>query len=145
MPKKPKTREIQEVITEKNGNLSPDVFQHLCVNSFEGVANNLVDNWDGKPIGIIGIELEEDNGKVANTMFMVQGHLSSEELKSWDLDSWWPKEDKVNLTLLSLDCGKFYFESGLTSDLLDWKEVDFEIRCSGIYWIVTHIISKGRK
>ena len=145
MPKKPK--EISGVITEKNGNLSPDVFQHLCVNSFEGVANNVIDNWDGKPIGIIGIELEEDNGKVANTMFMVQGYLFSEEpffLKR-NLDSWWPKEDNVNLTLLSLDCGKFYFESGLTSDLLDWKEVDFEIRCSGIYWIVTHIISKGRK
>ena len=104
----------------------------------------LVENFDNDPIGLVGMQLAADNCAVENAIFLTQGFLFKEP-KIINGNSWFDVEESISIKLLPLDCGKFFFGNGLTSNLLDSSEIEHEIRCKGVsskrkkFWFLPHI------
>ena len=111
--KKQKVKIIADPSFKDKGSLTNNEFKRLIVNSFEGAAAMLVENFDNDPIGLVGMQLAADNCAVENAIFLTQGFLFKEP-KVINGNSWFDVEESISIKLLPLDCGKFFFGNGLT-------------------------------
>ena len=128
--KRQKSKVISDPTFGSGGSLTNNEFKRLCVNSFHGAASILVEDFNDNPIGLIGLELAADNCEVSNAVFLVQGCLFNDP-KTINGSSWFSLDDSLTIKLLPLNCEKFVFGNKLTSDLVDWTEIDCEIRSQG--------------
>ena len=128
--KRQKSKVISDPTFGSGGSLTNNEFKRLCVNSFNGAASILVEDFNDSPVGLIGLELGADNRDVSNAVFLVQGSLFNDP-KTINGSSWFSLDDSLTIKLLQLNCEKFVFGNKLTSDLVDWTEIDCEIRSQG--------------
>ena len=126
--------------------LSSEQLDQLLVNNFTDIAANLVPGWDPNGLIIIpALSLNNTNSAIDNATVVLQGRLF-EPKKVVSAKRFFLTDDaSVQLVLKPLDARKFKFRGRLSSELLDYAEVDYSILKDGKETTPQEVLDLGFK
>ena len=125
MPPKKRQTVIKDPSFNHVKDFSVNDYKRLSVKSWNGVAESLHENYIGDPVVICGLKLSADNQAVTDASTILEGNIFSNESKSFSAAKLWPFGDGITLKIEKVDCKKFVFKYGLTSELLDHSFLNY--------------------
>lgn len=109
--------------------LTDDVVKEWCVASLDDAASELLDDWQGKIIAMVGLTLTADNRNVENARFLLQGSMYDNAPKKIPANKFWKNFPSGTYILLkNVDSSLFKFEEGMVSNFVSHDQLDFEFR-----------------
>ncbi len=125
MPPKKRQTVIKDASFSHAVDFSVNDCKRLSVKSWNGVAESLHENYNGDPVVICGLKLSADNQVVTDAVTLLEGCFFKNESKSFSAAKLWPFGDGLTLKIEKVDCKKFVFKHGLTSELLDHSFLNY--------------------
>ena len=109
--------------------LTDDVVKEWCVASLDDAASELLDDWQGKIIAMVGLTLTADNRNVENARLLLQGSMYDNAPKKIPANKFWKNFPSGTYILLkNVDSSLFKFEEGMVSNFVSHDQLDFEFR-----------------
>ena len=107
--------------------LTTEHVKNWCIASFDDAAASLLDEWNGKVIGLAGVALSSDNRLVEHAEFLLQGFVFDEEPQKILATKFWPLLlARSSLIIRDFDSSSLEFKDNLVSNFLDHDQVDFQ-------------------
>ena len=98
-----------------------------CVASFDDAAATLLDEWNGKLIGLAGVSLSSDNRLVEHSEFLLQGFFFDDEPHKILANKFWPLlPPRSSLIVRDFDSSSLNFTDNLVSSYLDHEQIEYQ-------------------
>ena len=98
--------------------------EKLAAPDLKTAMDKIIGGWRGKVTAVLTCSLGNDTRTLADTRMRLIGEIFDRQTKTFASSRFWESGTPLNLNIHSLDGSKFIFKEGLTSELLDWSEVD---------------------
>ena len=127
MPPKKRQSVIKDDSFDCSVDFSVNDCKRISVKNWSGVADALHESFNGDPVVICGLKLSADNHNITDSATILDGSIFRNEAKTFSTAKLWPFGDGLTLKIGKIECSKFVFKYGLTSELLDHSLIDYSL------------------
>ena len=115
-----------------NGNvpLTLEAVRRLEISKTDDIPAKFLQNWSGGIVGLVTLELSNDNRRVQNGNFLVMGKMFSNK-KAFSASKFWDVPNDISIVFTDLDTSVFSFSDSMSSDLADREEFDYAFTKDG--------------
>ena len=106
-----------------------DDIRTWCVPSLDEAASSLLEDWQGKVIGVIGLTLGPDNRDITSARLSLQGQIYDSSAKKIAATKFWKGlPTGMHILIKNFDCSLFTFSEGTVSGLVNHDQFEHEFR-----------------